>query len=163
MIRECTEKDINTIYEIVNQAAKAYEGHIPADCYHQPYMPLDELRQEMKTVIMYGWEESDQLVGVMGLEISQDVSLIRHAYVSKEWQGKGIGSQILQFILQQVKTPSLLVGTWADAIWAVDFYKRHGFLLLKDKDLLLRKYWDISQRQIETSVVLEKKMKSVNS
>ncbi len=156
MIRTCQNKDINRVCIIINEAAKAYDGHIPADCYQEPYMPLKELLQEFKRLTFFGWEESGKLVGVIGLERIKDMTLLRHAYILKEWQGQGIGGKFLEHIIAHTKTPRLLVGTWADATWAVDFYKTRGFILVPDKDRLLKKYWDISQRQIETSVVLEK-------
>ena len=153
MIRQCQTRDSERIYFIINDAAKAYEGAIPADCYHQPYMSQDELEREMKRVTFYGWEVSE-LVGVMGFEPIKDVSLIRHAYVLPQWQNHGIGSKLLNHIKALVTTPRLLIGTWADAHWAIRFYQEHGFTLLPDKDELLKTYWDISQRQIDTSVVL---------
>ena len=154
MLRKCQPGDTHRIYFIINEAAKAYEGVIPADRYHQPYMPMDELEQEMKRVTFLGWETNGELVGVMGIEPIKDVALIRHAYVLPQWQKQGIGSKLLNHIRGLVTTPRLLVGTWAEAHWAIDFYKEHGFNLLPDKDELLKTYWDIPQRQIETSVVL---------
>jgi len=154
-IRVCTESDFEAIYRIINDASRAYDGVIPSDRYHQPYMPKDELRREMQRVTFYGWEESGKLLGVMGLEPVKDVQLIRHAYVLTGQQKKGIGSKLLEHIKSRTHGSRLLVGTWADATWAVGFYKRHGFRLRPDKDDLLKKYWDIPDRQIETSVVLE--------
>jgi len=154
MIRESQPGDIDRIYFIINEAAKAYEGVIPADCYHQPYMPMDELEREMKRMTFFGWEVNGELVGVIGFEPVKDVTLIRHAYVLPQWQKQGIGSKLLSHLKGLVTTARLLVGTWADAYWAIDFYKRRGFNLLPGKDELLKTYWDIPQRQIETSVVL---------
>jgi GNAT superfamily N-acetyltransferase len=154
MIRKCLPGDIGRIYFIINEAAKAYEGVIPADRYHQPYMPMDELTQEMKRMTFIGLEAETELVGVMGLEKVKDVTLIRHAYILPEWQQQGIGSRLLSHLKTLVITARLLVGTWADAYWAIDFYLRHGFTLQPDKDELLKTYWDIPERQIETSVVL---------
>lgn len=154
MIRRCNRKDTERMYYIINEAAKAYDGVIPADRYHQPYMPMDELKSEMDRMEFLGWEEDSKLVGVMGLEPVKDVTLIRHAYVLPEWQSKGIGGKLLVSLKKMVKTRSLLVGTWADSFWAIGFYKKHGFKLRPDKDKLLKKYWDIPERQIETSVVL---------
>ena len=154
MIRKCQPGDMDRIYFIINEAAKAYEGAIPADCYHQPYMPMDELEQERRRMTFFGWEVNGELVGVMGFQPVKDVTLIRHAYVLPQWQRQGIGSKLLNHLKGQGTTSRLLVGTWADAHWAIDFYKKHGFSLLPDKDELLKTYWDIPQRQIETSVVL---------
>lgn len=154
MIRQCEPNDIQRIYFIINEAAQAYEGVIPADRYHQPYLPMDELKTEMKRVIFYGWEENGELVGVMGIEPIKDVTLIRHAYVLPQWQQRGIASKLLHYLKNLVTTSRLLVGTWVDARWAIAFYQKHGFNLLPNKDKLLRAYWDIPQRQIETSVVL---------
>jgi len=154
MIRKCQPADVKRIYFIVNEAAKAYEGIIPADCFHQPYMPVDELEREMKRMTFFGWEVNGELVGVIGSEPIKDVTLIRHAYVLPRWQKQGIGSKLLNHLKGLVATSRLLVGTWADATWAIDFYQKHGFSLLPDKDELLKTYWDIPQRQIETSVVL---------
>ncbi len=154
MIRKCHPNDTERIYFIVNEAAKAYEGVIPTDCYHRPYISMDELEWEMKRMIFFGWEANEELVGVMGFEPIKGVSLIRHAYVLPRWQKQGIGSKLLNHLKSLVTTPRLLVGTWADAHWAISFYQKHSFILLSDKDKLLRAYWDIPQRQIETSVVL---------
>jgi GNAT superfamily N-acetyltransferase len=117
-------------------------------------MPMSELEAEMKRVTFFGWERDGELVGVMGLEPIKDTTLIRHAYVLPQWQRQGISSRLLDYMRGLVKTPRLLVGTWADASWAIRFYEKHGFRLLPDKDELLKRYWDIPQRQIETSVVL---------
>lgn len=163
MIRQCLLDDTDRIYFIINEAAKAYEGVIPSDCYHQPYMPMSELKGEMERVTFFGWEEDGVLVGVMGMEPVKDVTLIRHAYVLPMWQNKGIGTGLLNHIIAQVTTTQLLVGTWADAIWAVDFYKKHGFTPQSDKDELLKTYWDISQRQIDTSVVLGIENENIHS
>ncbi len=154
MICVCREGDFEKIYGIVNEAAKAYEGAIEDDCYHQPYMPREELEREMKRVTFYGWTVDDKLVGVMGIEPIEDVTLIRHAYILPEYQNQGIGARLLDHLKSISATPRLLVGTWAAAHWAIEFYRKHGFGLLPDKDALLERYWDIPPRQIETSVVL---------
>jgi GNAT superfamily N-acetyltransferase len=154
MIRLCRESDFEKIYGIVNEAARAYEGAIEEDCYHQPYMPREELEQEMKRVAFYGWTVDDELVGVMGIEPVDDVTLIRHAYVLPRYQAQGIGTRLLDHLKSITATRRLLVGTWAAANWAVEFYRKHGFNLLPDKDMLLERYWDIPPRQVETSVVL---------
>ena len=154
MIRKCQADDTRRIYSIVNEAAKAYDGVIPADCYHEPYMPVNELEREMRRMSFFGWELNGELVGIMGIEPIKDVTLIRHAYVLPRWQKQGIGSKLLNHLMGLVTTSRLLVGTWADASWAIDFYKGHGFCLLPDKDELLKTYWDIPRRQIETSVVM---------
>jgi len=154
MIRQCQPQDINRIYFIINEAAKAYDGAIPADCYHQPYMPMDELEREMKRITFFGWEVNKELVGVTGLEPIKEVTLIRHAYVLPRWQRQGIGSKLLNHLKGLVTTSRLLVGTWADTQWAIDFYQKHGFSLLPNKDELLKTYWTVPQRQIDTSVVL---------
>ena len=154
MIRKCTGEDTERIYQIVNSAAKAYEGIIADDCYHQPYMPREELEREMERVHFYGWEAEGEITGVMGIEPVKDVTLIRHAYVLPEHQGGGTGRKLLEHLIKMTATPQLLVGTWKDATWAVRFYEKNGFELLPEKDELLSEYWDIPQRQIETSVVM---------
>ncbi len=154
MIRKCQAGDTKRICSIINEAAKAYEGVIPADRYHKPYISRDELEREMKRLTFSGWEANGELVGVMGFEPIKDVTLIRHAYVLPQGQKQGIGSELLDHLKALATTPRLLVGTWADAYWAIDFYQKRGFTLLPDKDELLKTYWDIPQRQIETSVVL---------
>ena len=158
MIRKCTPDDKERIYYIINEAAKIYEGVIPEDRYHQPYMPMEELEAEMQRMEFVGWEEDSELVGVMGLEPVKDTTLIRHAYVLPGFQSKGTGSKLLENLKKTVKTPELLVGTWADSNWAISFYKKHGFKLREDKDVLLKTYWDLPARQIETSVVLSLKI-----
>jgi len=154
MIRKCQPGDAKRIYLIVNEAAKAYEDVIPADCYHQPYMPMDELEREMRRMTFFGWEINGELVGVIGFEPIKDITLVRHAYVLPQWQRQGIATKLLNHLKGLVTTSRLLVGTWADAYWAIDFYQRRGFSLLPDKDELLKTYWDTPQRQIDTSVVL---------
>lgn len=154
MIRKLTNKDADTIYEIINMAARGYENRIPGDCYHQPYMSKEELQHEMEMMTFFGWDEKDRLVGIMGFQPVADVTLIRHAYVLPEYQSKGIGTKLLDRLKQMAKTRQILVGTWADATWAINFYQRHGFSLLADKVKLLERYWAIPQRQVEASVVL---------
>jgi GNAT superfamily N-acetyltransferase len=154
MIYTCQSRDAPGIYFIINEAAKAYEDVIPADCYHQPYMTMEELKREMKRMTFFGWEINQELVGIMGFEPIKDVTLIRHAYVLPQWQRQGIASKLLAHLKGLVTTSRLMVGTWADAYWAMEFYVKHGFSLLPNKDELLKTYWDIPQRQIETSVVL---------
>jgi GNAT superfamily N-acetyltransferase len=161
VIRPCTEADLPRLFQIINQAATAYRGTIPDDCYHEPYMPLEELLAESGEMTFFGWEESGELVGIMGYQpLGQPptVTLIRHAYVLPDRQRAGVGSALLQHLVGLTTTPRLLVGTWADASWAIAFYERHGFRLLPDGDLLLRTYWHIPDRQRETSVVLGREL-----
>ncbi|HEY7453524.1 MAG TPA: GNAT family N-acetyltransferase [Thermoleophilaceae bacterium] len=144
------------ILAIVNAAAEAYRGVIPADRWHEPYMPIEELDAELEAGVAFlGCELDGELVGVMGIQPVQDVVLIRHAYVSPERQRLGIGGALLEHLADSEPGP-LLVGTWADAHWAIAFYERHGFeLLARERSAeLLRRYWTIPERQIETSVVL---------
>jgi len=154
MIRQCQPEDRDRLYLIINEAAKAYKGKIPVDCYHEPNMPMGELEREMRRITFYGWEEDGAMVGAMGIERVNDVTLIRHTYVLPQWQRRGIASRLLDYLKGMVDTPRLLVGTWAAADWAIIFYKKHGFNMMPDKDGLLATYWDIPKRQIETSVVL---------
>ena len=156
MIRPCHAGDIPAMLDIVNEAALAYRGVIPADRWTEPYMPEEELRHEIESgVIFLGEEQAGELVGVMGIQHIRDVSLIRHAYVRRAAQQQGTGARLLEALRVQTSKP-LLVGTWADASWAIRFYEKHGFRLVTpgEKDRLLRKYWNIPGRQVETSVVL---------
>jgi N-acetylglutamate synthase-like GNAT family acetyltransferase len=156
MIRRCTEADFAAIQAIVNDAAQAYRGRIPADRWHEPYMPEEELRHEIDAgVVFWGWEQDGKLAGVMGLQDVADVALIRHAYVATAARRKGIGGKLLEFLLERTSRPTL-IGTWAAATWAIGFYEKHGFRVVSpaEKERLLRKYWRIPERQIETSVVL---------
>lgn len=156
MIRPCTDSDVPDIFAIVNDAAQAYKGAIPADCWHEPYMPLDELKREIAAgVKFWGYEDGGQLVGVMGMQPVRDVTLIRHAYVKTEMRNRGIGGKLLAHLLGQADG-KILVGTWKAAGWAIKFYEKHGFQLVteEEKDRLLKTYWNIPRRQIETSVVL---------
>jgi GNAT superfamily N-acetyltransferase len=154
MIRPCDERDLDAIYAIINEAARAYEGVIPADRYHQPYMPMAELRHETSRMTFFGWEEEGQLTGVIGWEPVKDVTLVRHCYVLPGQQRQGVGSALMRHVMARTRTRRLLVGTWAAADWAIRFYEKHGFRLLPDGDALLRTYWHIPARQRETSVVL---------
>jgi GNAT superfamily N-acetyltransferase len=156
MIRLCTTTEFETVYEIINDAAQAYQGVIPADCWHDPYMSKAELQQELESgVVFWGFEGEDELVGVMGIQQVQDVTLIRHAYVRAINRNQGIGGQLLAH-LRTLSDRPILIGTWAAAVWAIRFYEKHGFRLVspEEKDRLLKQYWTISDRQIETSVVL---------
>lgn len=156
MIRQCHNHEFEAIYSIINEAAQAYKGVIPADRWKEPYMSKDELRHEMdEGVVFWGYEEDGELVGVMGIQHVQDVTLIRHAYVRPARQNQGIGGKLLETLRRQTTRP-VLIGTWADAVWAIRFYEKHGFRLVspEEKERLLRKYWSIPARQVETSVVL---------
>jgi N-acetylglutamate synthase-like GNAT family acetyltransferase len=156
VIRRCTENDFEAVYSIINDAATAYNGVIPADRWHEPYMPKEELRREIDAgVVFWGYEEGGGLVGVMGIQDVQDVTLFRHAYVRTAMRNRGIGGKLLSLLCGQTDRP-ILIGTWAAAEWAIRFYEKHGFRLvsLEEKDRLLGKYWSIPGRQTETSVVL---------
>ena len=156
MIRPCEPSDLPAIYAIINDAAQVYQGVIPADRWHEPYMPLEELQHEIASgVKFWGYQEGGELIGVMGLQQVGDVSLIRHAYVRTAHQRRGVGTKLLAHLRGQTTRP-MLVGTWADAVWAIRFYEKHGFRLVcpEEKDCLLRRYWSIPERQVETSVVL---------
>ncbi len=155
-IRKCRDEDFRVIYSIINEAAQAYKEAIPPDCWKKPYMSEDELRREVEEgVRFWGVEEKDELVGVMGLQPVQDISLIRHAYVRPSKQRRGIARRLLLHLLKQTDRP-VLIGTWADASWAVRFYEKNGFHLvsLEEKQWLLKTYWSVPERQIECSVVL---------
>ena len=156
VIRRCEETDIETIFTIINDAARAYRGVIPADRWHEPYMPLEELRDEIESgVVFWGWEEDGRLTGVMGIQDVKDVTLIRHAYVRTSDRNRGIGSQLLKHLRTLTDRP-IMIGTWKAADWAVAFYEKHGFRLVtvEEKERLLRTYWSIPERQVATSVVL---------
>jgi GNAT superfamily N-acetyltransferase len=156
VIRLCYQKDTDRIHEIINDSARAYKGHIPEDCYHEPYMPRDKLLSEIADgVVFYGYEDEGLLVAVMGIQDKGPVILIRHAYTSTEVRGRGIGSSLIAFLLGMTAKP-VLIGTWRDAEWAMRFYQKHGFKLVsgEQKDRLLRQYWSIPERQVVTSLVL---------
>jgi N-acetylglutamate synthase-like GNAT family acetyltransferase len=145
MIRQCHHRDIEILYSIINEAAQKYKGVIPDDCWKIPYMPEDELKHEIdEGVVFWGFEVEGELIGVMGIQHIQDVTLIRHAYVRPAQQHQGIGKQLLAELCRQTDRP-MLIGTWADAA------------SLREKDRLLKKYWSISARQTETSIVLADK------
>ncbi len=149
-------KDFSTIYEIINDASLAYKGIIPVDRWQEPYMPEKELQKQISEGVQFWkYQEDDQILGVMGIQFKQDVTLIRHAYVRTAARKKGIGGRLLQHLTDLAETP-ILIGTWADAIWAINFYQKHGFRLLSKKETnrLLKIYWSIPERQVETSVVM---------
>ncbi len=155
-IRSCRDDEHKTILAIVNAAAEAYRGVIPDDRWHEPYMDARELEEELAAgVEFWGYEADGELVGVMGIQAMDDVDLIRHAYVLPERQGEGIGRALLEH-LRGTTSRRILIGTWAAAEWAIRFYERNGFALVSHerKTELLRRYWNIPDRQIETSVVL---------
>ena len=156
MITPCHDKDNDTIFEIINDAAIAYRGVIPPDCWHEPYMSMEELKKQIADGVKF-WKyvDGDEVIGVMGIQDKGDVTLIRHAYTRTASRQKGIGSALLNHLRGLATTP-ILIGAWTDAHWAIRFYEKHGFRLLNRKqiDRLLRKYWTIPERMIETSVVL---------
>jgi GNAT superfamily N-acetyltransferase len=154
--RRLTPGDLEGLRAVINDGARAYAGVIPADCWHDPYMSRAELAREIAAgVEFWGLAAKDDLVAVMGRQDKGEVVLLRHAYVRTAWQRRGLGSLLLRHLVQEVDRP-LLVGTWRAATWAIRFYERHGFSLLpeNEKNRLLMTYWDISPRQVETSVVL---------
>jgi N-acetylglutamate synthase-like GNAT family acetyltransferase len=156
MIRQCIEQDFESMFAIINDAARAYEGIIPADRWHEPYMSRHYLHHEIDSgVVFHGYREEGELIGIMGVQEVKEVTLIRHAYVRTRDRNRGIGGKLISHLKRMIDRPCL-VGTWAAAAWAVSFYQKHGFNLVtqKQKDLLLRKYWSIPERQVETSVVL---------
>ena len=160
MISRLNPPDFTQILHVVNDAAQAYKGVIPQDQWREPYMSTEELKEEIESGInFYGWTENDALVAVMGIQSFNDVTLIRHAYVLTTRQRSGIGTKLLNHLLKLAQTSVVLVGTWEAAYWAIQFYEKHGFKLLsrQETDTLLRKYWTISERQTETSVVLKLK------
>ncbi len=155
-VRPCRKDERSAISEIVNAAAEAYRGVIPADRWHDPYMSLQELDSEISAgVVFWAYESADEVIGVMGIQPVRDVDLIRHAYVRPGKQRRGIGAALIGHI-RSLSHRQMLVGTWAAATWAIAFYQRHGFVLvsLEQKTALLKTYWTIPARQIETSVVL---------
>jgi len=156
MIRECTDADFDAIHAVINDAAVAYRGVIPDDCWSEPYMTAEHLAGEIAAgVRFWGWAVDGALIGVMGIQDVDDVTLIRHAYVRTAQRGRGIGSALLRHLRTLTDRP-VLIGTWAAARWAIAFYRKHGFRQVTpaEKDRLLRRYWAIGDRQIETSVVL---------
>lgn len=155
-IRPCADPDVPDILRIINAAAVAYRGVIPEDRWHEPYMSADALRVEIKAGVRFsGLDEAGTLAGVMGVQQVRNVRLIRHAYVAPEWQGHGVGSKLLEHLRGAGGQP-ILIGTWAAAIWAIRFYERHGFALVPPDVVapLLQTYWNVHERQVETSVVL---------
>jgi len=155
-IRRAAPADAPAIGALINAAAQAYRGVIPADRWHEPYMPRHELEREIAAAVVF-WlaEEGSRLAGVMGIQDKGEVALVRHAYVAPSMQRKGVGQRLLRHVLALTEKP-VLIGTWAAATWAIDFYAKNGFTVVSpaEKDRLLRKYWTIPERQIETSVVL---------
>jgi GNAT superfamily N-acetyltransferase len=159
MIKKYTKNDTSKILHIINDASLRYKGVIPDNCWHEPYMSEQELIDELSDgVCMFGYHHNNKLIGVIGIQKVKDVILIRHAYTLTSRQGKGTGSALLKYLLKKNRNSRLLVGTWRSATWAIQFYKKFGFILhAKDQSaLLLKKYWKISSKQIKNSVVLER-------
>ena len=159
MINEYTKSDTSTILHIINDASLRYKGIIPDDCWHEPYMSEQELVDEFKDgVHMYGYHLNNKLIGVIGIQEVKDVILIRHAYTLTSQQGKGTGSALLEYLLKKNQNSRLLVGTWKNAVWAIRFYEKFGFIVhtKEETTLLLKKYWKIPSKQIKNSVVLER-------
>jgi len=156
MIRQCDRNDFEAIWRVINDGAQAYKGVIPPDRWKEPYMSRDELRREIREgVNFWGFGENAELSGVMGIQAVKDVTLIRHAYVRTERQKAGIGARLLAHLRGLTNGP-VLIGTWADASWAIRFYEKHGFQLAgtEEKNQLLKTYWTVPDEQIATSVVL---------
>lgn len=156
MIRNATGNDFEDIYNVINDAAIAYKGIIPDDRWHEPYMTREELQSQIEDGVRFScWVDNHRIVGVMGIQDKKEVNLIRHAYVLTTERKKGIGTILIQDLLKNSKKP-ILIGTWRAAHWAIQFYERHGFFIVseEEKNTLLRRYWNIPDRQVETSVVL---------
>jgi|ERR1700678_349474 GNAT superfamily N-acetyltransferase len=156
MIRRCDPSDFEPIFAIINDGAEVYRGIIPEDRWTEPYMSREKLQHEISAgVVFWGYEDSGELAGVMGIQDVKDVTLIRHAYVRTSSQRRGVGALLLAHLRNLTANP-VLIGTWADAAWAIRFYQKHGFQQVPpaDKDQLLRRYWTVPARQVETSVVL---------
>jgi len=164
MIHKIADCNFDRILAVINEAAIVYKGKIPDGCWKEPYMPAKELQEEIKNnVQFYGYMEHSDFVTVMGIQPVDDVTLIRHAYTISSHQRKGIGEKLLTYLLNLAKTQRILVGTWESAPWAIKFYQKRGFKLLsrQETNMLLKKYWNISDRQVDASVVLElKRLKS---
>ena len=157
MIGRLLKRNLDSILEVINEAAQAYKGVIPNDRWKEPYMSAKELRDEINSgVDFFGLQEEGRIIGIMGIQEVKEITLIRHAYVFTEHQRKGVGEKLLQYLINLAKGSEILVGTWKAANWAIQFYEKHGFRLIssEEKDRLLRKYWNIPERQVETSVVL---------
>ena len=158
MIYALLPSDFSSILRVVNDAARAYKSVIPDDRWKEPYMSAEELKQEIEAGIrFFGLVEGKDLLGVGGIQPIKDTTLVRHTYVVTNLQRRGIGSRLLEHLISLAETPEILVGTWADATWAIRFYEKHDFRLVlpQEKDRLLRTYWNIHDRQVETSVVLK--------
>jgi N-acetylglutamate synthase-like GNAT family acetyltransferase len=156
MIRKANDEDFEEIFNIINDAAIAYKGVIPPDRWHEPYMPREELRAQIEDGVRFScYVDDDEIIGVMGIQDKADVELIRHAYVRTKQRKKGVGSLLLHDLIKDAKKP-ILIGTWKAADWAISFYEKHGFRLVEEEEKirLLKKYWAIPDRQVETSVVL---------
>jgi N-acetylglutamate synthase-like GNAT family acetyltransferase len=156
MIRKGTDEDFEEIFNIINDAAIAYKGVIPSDRWHEPYMTKEELQTQIDDGVRFScYVDNNEIIGVMGIQDKADVELIRHAYVRTNQRNKGIGSILLQELTKTASKP-ILIGTWKAAVWAISFYEKHGFRLVdeEEKNRLLKKYWAIPDRQVETSVVL---------
>ncbi len=155
-IRKSAPKDFKAILAIINDAARAYRGVIPSDRWHEPYMSADELAKEIASGVVFWIAEDDgRPLGVMGIQDKEDVALVRHAYTATTLQRKGIGTKLLRRVEALADKP-ILIGTWADASWAIEFYRRNGFTVVSDEDKnrLLKAYWSVPARQVEASVVL---------
>jgi N-acetylglutamate synthase-like GNAT family acetyltransferase len=155
-IRKSVADDFEAILAVINDAAQAYRGAIPADCWHEPYMSADDLGKEIANgVVFWVAEDNGQLLGVMGIQDKKDVALVRHAYTATSVQRQGIGTRLLRRV-QALACKPILIGTWADASWAIAFYRRNDFTVVSDADRnrLLATYWSVPARQVETSVVL---------
>ena len=159
MISEYTKSETSKILHVINDASLKYKGIIPNDCWHEPYMSEQELIAEFSDgVRMFGYHQDNKLIGVIGIQEVKDAILIRHAYTLTSYQSKGTGSVLLEYLLKKNKNSRLLVGTWRNAIWAIRFYEKFGFILhaKEQSTLLLKKYWKILSKQIKNSVVLER-------
>ncbi len=165
MIRKATDEDFEEIFNIINDAAIAYKGVIPPDRWHEPYMTREELQAQIEGGVRFScYFDNNEIIGVMGIQDKADVALIRHAYVRTKQRKKGVGSFLLQELIKDEQKP-ILIGTWKAADWAIRFYEKYGFRLVdeEEKNRLLKKYWAIPDRQVETSVVLvDEKYKGSN-
>jgi GNAT superfamily N-acetyltransferase len=158
MIRKLSCVELGSMLHVINCASEAYRGVIPEDRWKEPYMSSTELNEEIESgVQFFGWMEERSLMGLMGIQPLNSVTLIRHAYVLPNQQRRGIGEKLLNHLLRLAKASEILVGTWRAAWLAIRFYQKNGFVLVsrEEGDRLLRKYWNIPEQQVTTSVVLK--------
>lgn len=109
--------------------------------YLEEGFSLDKLSRELKyeNTAFYFVKSANEVIGYMKLnagraqtELQKEDSFeLERIYVLKDYQGKGIGRQLLDKAIQiarEKKASYIWLGVWEENKSAIQFYKKNGFI-----------------------------------